>query len=134
MHPRFEAYRSQPIAKEIEAIARKPEHIYGYTLLSKLGVPAVVAISWDVAPLLRNLPSTAKDEAKQFCGALVGDIMRERGYDIVNPRGSARAGGVFTVGAVWGEKPKTDADFEEGLRIAERAMDTYRNALAELAK
>lgn len=133
MHPRFEAYRTKPRGRIIEGIVRKPENLYGFKLLSKLGMPAVVAVSWEIAPILDDLAPKERDEAKQFCGAMVGEVMREHDYEIINSRGSARAGGVFTLGAVWGEKPKDEA-LQEGLEIAERAMGTYRNALAELAK
>lgn len=134
MNPRFEAYRATERGRLIEAIARKPEHAYGYELLSRLGIPAVVAISWDVAPILAGLPEPERRKAKQYCGAVVGDIMRERGYEIINPRGSARGSGVFTHGAVWGKADTSDDVFQKGMDIAEQAMKTYRNALAELAK
>src|ERR1700741_5033446 len=101
MHARFQAYRTTGLGRVIEALARRADHWVEFALLSKLEMPAVIALSWDVAPLLSNLSESEKREAKQYCGAIVGEIMREHGYEIVNPRGSAKAGGVFTLGAVW---------------------------------
>src|SRR4249920_1061677 len=98
VHSRFQSYRDTELGKAIEASARKPERLIEYRLLSGLQMPAVVALSWDVGPLLRNLTDADRREAKQFCGAVVGDIMRENGYGIINPRGSAQSGGVFTLG------------------------------------
>ena len=134
MNTSFETYRETPYGRELEAIVRQPEHVYGYELLSRLGIPAVVAISWEVEPIIADLPDEERDRAKQFCGALVGEVMRERGYEIVNPQGSACLGGTFVSGAVWAKTDSPDETFERGMKIAERAMKTYRRALTELAK
>jgi hypothetical protein len=131
MHPRFEAYRKDPLGKAIESLANKSQRPIEYVLLSRLNMPAVIALSWDVKPLLRNLSEAERREAKQFCGAVVGDIMRDRGYEIVNPRGSAQAGGVFTLGAVWG---LADADTKGTIQVASDVMDEYKATLKELAK
>jgi len=131
MHPRFEAYRSTELGKAIEALARKPEHITEYRLLSRIGMPAVVALSWDVRPLLQSLSEGEYRDAKQYCGAVVGDIMRENGYEIVNPRGSAQVGGVFTLGAVWGSTVDTH---EHAMQIARRSFRKYADTYRALAK
>ena len=57
--------------------------------------------------------------------------MRENGYEIVNPRGSAQAGGVFTLGAVWGT---ADERHEEAMRIARAEMKKYAETMKALAK
>jgi hypothetical protein len=131
MHSRFEAYRSTRLGKTVERLAHQPERIIEYALLSRLGMPAVIALSWDVAPLLRGLSEADRRDAKQFCGAIVGDVMREHGYEIVNPRGSAQAGGVFTYGAVWG--PAGDDD-RRTTQIASEVTDEYKSTLRALAK
>jgi hypothetical protein len=131
MHPRFEAYRDTSLGKTIERLAHQPERVIEYALLSRLEMPAVIALSWDVAPLLRGLSEADRRDAKQFCGAIVGDVMREHGYEIVNPRGSAQAGGVFTYGAVWG---LVGGDNRRTTQIAAQVMDEYKDTLKALAK
>ena len=131
MHPRFESYRNTKLGTAIEVLALKPERMIEYRLLSRLGMPAVIALSWDVKPLLKNLSEGERRDAKQFCGSVVGDIMREKGYEIINPRGSAQLGGVFTLGAVWGSTADTH---ERGMQIARAAMRRYGNTFKALAK
>jgi len=94
-------------------------------------MPAVIASCSVVEPLLRGLSEGNRRDAKQYCGAIVGDIMRENGYEIVNPRGSAQAGGVFTLGAVWA---KANSAHEQTMRIAGEIMEKYEGTLKELAK
>lgn len=131
MHPRFENYRSSKLGKAIETLARRPERLAEYRLLSRLQMPAVVALSWDMEPLLRHLSEAARRDAKQYCGAVVGDIMRENGYEIINSRGSAQAGGVFTLGAVWGSAIEAH---ERAMRIARKGMKRYHETFKTLAK
>src|SRR5687768_16313499 len=129
MHSRFQSYRTTELGKAIEASARKPERLIEYRLLSRLQMPAVVALSWDVGPLLRDLTDAERREAKQFCGAVVGDIMRENGYGIMNPRGSAQSGGVFTLGAVWGP---VDEDHQRTMQIALKVLEQYKDTFEAL--
>jgi hypothetical protein len=129
VHARFEAYRTTERGRIIEAFARHKDHLVEYALLSRLRMPAVIALSWDIAPLLRDLSDSDRRDAKQYCGAIVGKIMREHGYEIVNPRGSAQAGGVFTLGAVWAPSDNTRT-----MRIADEVMDGYRETFEALAK
>jgi hypothetical protein len=131
MHPRFESYRNTELGKAIEALACTPERLTEYRLLSRLAMPAVIALSWDVEPLLRDLSEADRREAKQYCGAVVGDVMRANGYEIINPRGSAQAGGVFTLGAVWGT---VDEAHEQAMRIARAGMEKYAETMRTLAK
>jgi hypothetical protein len=131
MHSRFESYRNTELGKAIEASARKPERLIEYRLLSRLQMPAVMALSWDVGPLLKDLSEGDRREAKQFCGAVVGEIMREDGYGISNPRGSAQSGGVFTLGAVWAP---VDKDHQRSMQIARQMMEEYKETFEALAK
>jgi len=129
MHARFEAYRTSERGRTIEALARQSDRLVEYALLSRMRMPAVIALSWDVAPVLRDLSDSDRRNAKQYCGAIVGEIMREHGYEIVNTRGSAQAGGVFTLGAVWA--PNDDS---RTLKIAKEVMSRYRETFEALAK
>lgn len=129
MHARFQSYRTTDLGRAIESIARQKDRGVEFALLSKLEMPAVIALSWDIAPLLRDLSDSEKREAKQFCGAIVGEIMREQGYEIINPRGSAQAGRVFTLGAVWA--PSDDA---RTIKAANKIMSDYSDTLEALAR
>ena len=129
LHPRFEAYRTTERGRAIEALARQPHRLVEYAILSRLGMPAVTALSWDMAPILRDIPESDRRDAKQYCGSIVGEIMREHGYEIINPRGSAKAGGVFTLGAVWA--PNDDC---HTMKIANEVMDKYSETFEALAK
>ena len=129
MHPRFEAYRHTELGRAIEALAQKQERMTEYALLSRLEMPAVIALSWDVAPLLVGLSEGDRRDAKQYCGAIVGDIMREHGYEIANPRGSAQTGGVFTLGAVW-----APAKHVKAMEVARRGFKKYAETFKALAK
>ena len=129
MHARFQAYRATDLGRSIESMARQKDRWIEFALLSKLGMPAVVALSWDIAPLLGDLAESEKRAAKQYCGAIVGEIMREHGYEIINPRGSAQAGGLFTLGAVWA--PRDDA---RTMKIAKKVISDYRETLEALAE
>lgn len=131
MNPRFDTYRKTRLGKKIENLATQPYRRLEYGLLSRLGMPAVVALSWELAPLLAGLNEGDKRDAKQFAGAIVGDIMRDDGYEIVNPRGSAQAGGVFTLGAVWALSSDDDS---ETAKLASEIMDEYAETLTALAK
>jgi len=131
MHARFEAYRHTELGRAIETLAQKPERLTEYALLSRLEMPAVIALSWDVAPLLDRLSEGHRRDAKQFCGAIVGDIMREHGYEIANPRGSAQAGGVFTLGAVWAPVMKSH---NQTMQVADELMSEYEGTLKVLAR
>ena len=51
--------------------------------------------------------------------------------EIINPRGSAQVGGVFTLGAVWA--PTADIH-ERGMQIARAGMKKYHEAFKILAK
>jgi hypothetical protein len=129
MHPRFEAYRATERGRAIEALARQKDRFVEYALLSRLGMPAVIALSWDMAPILRDIPESDQRDAKQYCGSVVGEIMREHGYEIINARGSAKVGGVFTLGAVW-----APSDYCHTMKIANEVMNKYSETLKSLAK
>jgi len=74
---------------------------------ARAGVASVVAISHELA---ERFPEVRKDvAAKQFCGALVADLMRTSGHDVVQARGRAD-GVVFTYGAVFTAFP-TSRDY-----------------------
>lgn len=146
MNPAYAEFVKTDIGQRLVKIAGDPQHLYGYRLMSRLGIPAIQAIAWEVKPLLQAIDDQrARDFAKQFLGALVGEQMRDAGFEIAKDkkgkerRGAVPGGGVFSRGAIWrpvGGWPNEseDENLKRGLDIAEEAIGNYRSALTELAK
>lgn len=146
MNPTYTEFEKSDVGQRLAKIAGDPQHLYGYRLMSRLGIPAVQAIAWEVRPILQAIDDQrARDFAKQFLGAVVGEQMRKAGFEIAKDkkgrerRGVVPGGGVFSRGAIWcpvGGWPdeSEDENLKRGLEVAEKAIGKYRNALAELAK
>jgi len=146
LNPVHAEFEKTSVGQRLAQIARDPQHLYGYRLMSRLDVPAVQAIAWEVKPLLDAIDDPrARDFAKQFCGAVVGEEMRNAGFEIAKDakgrerRGAVPRGGVFSRGAIWRpiggwQDEPVNETFKRGIEIAEKAIGTYRDALAELAK
>jgi hypothetical protein len=146
MNPAYAEFEKSDVGQRLAKIACDPQHLYGYRLLSRLGIPAVQAIAWEVKPILQAIEDRrARDFAKQFLGAVVGEQMRKAGFEIAKDqkgrerRGVVPGGEVFSRGAIW--RPvegwpdeSEEANFKRGLEAAEKAIQKYRSALAELAK
>jgi hypothetical protein len=91
----------------LESFFKTPTRYAECAALARAGVASVVAISHELA---ERFPEVQKDvAAKQFCGALVADLMRTSGHDVVQARGRAD-GVVFTYGAVFTAFP-TSRDY-----------------------
>ena len=102
MHSRFDRFRATPLGQQLEALIDEPGRYLEYAALSRVGVAAVAAISDDIETVF---PEVAADTtARQFCGALVADLMRRHGHDVVQARGRV-AGPVFSYGAVFSPRP-----------------------------
>jgi hypothetical protein len=102
MHSRFDRFRATPLGQQLEALIDEPGRNHEYAALSRVGVAAVAAISDDIETVF---PEVAADTtARQFCGALVADLMRRHGHDVVQARGRV-AGPVFSYGAVFSPRP-----------------------------
>jgi hypothetical protein len=102
MHSRFNTFRQTPLGAQLEQLIDSPERYLEYAALSRAEVPAVAAIVHD---LRSRFPEVADDDtARQFCGAVVGEVMRRHSHDVLRPRGRV-PGGYFTYGVVWTPQP-----------------------------
>ncbi|RJT28225.1 hypothetical protein D3227_34720 [Mesorhizobium waimense] len=83
------------------SLAEDPARYPEYAALSRVAVPAVAALSHEIA---RDFPEVrTNDFAKQAIGAFVGNVMRQFGHTIVR-RGRV-PGDVFSYGSVWSALP-----------------------------
>lgn len=102
MHNRFDQFRLTALGQQLEALIDSPQRYTEYAALSRADIPAVTAIVHD---LQARFPEVDSDQtARQFCGAMVGDVMRRHGHELLRPRGRV-PGGYFSYGAVWSPVP-----------------------------
>lgn len=103
MSSRFEAFQATELGQKITAIIDVPDRLVEFDAFSREGFPAVTAIVSELSPLLMPIKETKPsqfNEAKQFVGWYVGQIMRKAGRSIVRSSKSV-PGKLFSVGAVW---------------------------------
>jgi hypothetical protein len=102
MHSRFDRFRATPLGRQLEALIESPERYIEFAALSRVGVAAIAAIADEIA---LTFPEIEEDTtARQFCGAMVADVMRRRGHEVVQARGRT-SGPLFSYGAVFGPRP-----------------------------
>lgn len=102
MHNRFDQFRLTPLGQQLEQLIDTPQRYIEYAALSRAGIPAITAI---VQVLEQKFPEVASDQgARQFCGAMVADVMRRQCHSLLRPRGRV-PGGYFSYGAVWSPAP-----------------------------
>ncbi|RQT23956.1 DNA damage-inducible protein DinB [Burkholderia contaminans] len=103
MHSRFDRFRITALGTQLEALIAQPERYVEFAALSRVGVAAIGAIQHEIA---HKFPEIDTDTtARQFCGAMVAEIMRRHGHDVVQARG--RLGGTpFSYGAVFSAYPQ----------------------------
>lgn len=102
MHPRYNRLIASSLGATLQRVLDTPERYIEYRVLSRLGIPAIAAA---VDSLLHAYPEIEQDAfAKQFCGSLVGEIMRRKGHSMVRTK-AAVPNGLFSVGAVWSPTP-----------------------------
>ncbi|MCA8060887.1 DinB family protein [Burkholderia sp. AU38729] len=103
MHSRFDRFRTTPLGAQLEALIEQPERYVEFAALSRVGVAAIGAIQHEIA---HKFPEIETDTtARQFCGAMVAEVMRRHGHDVVQARG--RLGGtLFSYGAVFSAYPQ----------------------------
>lgn len=102
MHSRFDRFRASPLAQQLEAEISLPARYIEFAALSRVGVAAIAAIADEIA---EKFPEMIEDTtARQFCGAMVAEVMRIKGHEVVQARG--RVGGtMFSYGAVFSPRP-----------------------------
>lgn len=110
MHSRYDRFRKSKLGTDLEKLIDTPERYIEYRVLSRLGIPAVAAL---VDDLKEKFPEVEFDTfACQFCGSMVGEVMRRHRHTLVRDRVSV-PGKFFTRGAVWSANAATRADDEE---------------------
>lgn len=121
MHSRFDQFRATPLGRQLEALLDGPGRYVEYAALSRAGVPAVAAVIHDLETRFPEVDTDAA--ARQFCGAMVAEVMRRHHHDILRPRGRV-PGGYFTYGAVWTPLParKGWAELLAGLAAMPEAL------------
>jgi hypothetical protein len=106
VHSRFDLFRATPLGQQLEALIDAPHRYLEYAALSRAEVPAVTAIVHD---LTSRFSEVAEDHtARQFCGAMVAEVMRRHHHTIAKPRGRV-IGNLFTYGVVWSPAPHRKA-------------------------
>lgn len=134
------SFFERPEGKAVRAVLERPDLLPQYELLSRIDVPAVQAAVWDLDPLLERMDEPSRELAIASAGTLIGDLLSGKGFRVVRDEGGAQRQGrvkgsrFVSAGTVWEVQPGDDEELIEGMRIAKRAMHTYRHALAELAK
>ncbi|RAB59950.1 DinB family protein, partial [Burkholderia multivorans] len=126
MHSRFDRFRATPVGTQLEALIDSPTRYIEFAALSRAGVAAIAAIADEVA---QKFPEIEADTtARQFCGAMVADVMRRHGHELVQARG--RIGGpLFTYGAVFSPRPIA-LSFDKVVEALARMPDTLAEYVA----
>ncbi|MBN3857473.1 DinB family protein [Paraburkholderia sp. Ac-20340] len=102
MHSRFDRFRTTALASQLEALIDAPQRYVEYAVLSRVGVAAVSAVTDEIA---LKFPEVEQDAtARQFCGAMVAEVMRRHGHEVVQARGRV-SGAIFSYGAVFSAQP-----------------------------
>lgn len=141
MNPSHAAFFDRPEAAQIKEILTRPDLISQYELLSRIEIPAVQAVVWDIEPILEGFDEVTRNHAIQSTGALIGDILTKRGFRIARgrrgekKRGRVRKARYVKSGTIW-ERPTgpEDGHRERFDAIVEDIMVRYRATLEELAK
>lgn len=104
MHSRFDAFSRTPLGQQLHALCTGPQRYLEYAALARAGVPSILAITHELADKFAELAQDTT--ARQYCGALVAEVMRTHGHSLVQARGRA-SGSLFTYGAVFSPQPTT---------------------------
>ncbi len=109
MHSRFNELRKTNLGRGLESLLSSSKKYVEYAALSRAGLPAIAAAVHELEDLF---PIVKSDQAvRQFCGAVVGEVMRDAGHEILRPRGRV-SGNLFTYGTVWTPFP-VEKDVEQ---------------------
>ena len=141
MRPNHASFFERPEGRPFREIIAKPEMLPQYELLSRIELPPVQAVVWQLDPLLASLDESARSFAVQSSGALIGQVLAERGFRVArDDKGKARRGRIrkskyIRTGTIFEEAPpRRVAKPEDVRRILDELMVTYRSTLEALAK
>lgn len=102
LHSRFDQFRKTNLGIQLEAVCADRSRYAEFAALARARVPSIIAITHELS---EKFPELADDTtARQFCGAMVAEVMRSLGHEVVQARGRAD-GRLFTYGAVFSPLP-----------------------------
>lgn len=140
MNNNHAAFFERPEASELRKVLTRPEVVPQYELMSRLDMPAVQAVVWDIEPIIEKLDPALRNHAIQSSGALIGDLLTTRGYRVgrgmrgEKRRGRVRKSRFIRSGTIW-EAPAPASDHHaKVMALVEDIMVRYRTTLEELAK
>ncbi len=126
LHSRFDQFRKTPLGVQLEAVFADPLRYAEFAALARAKVASIVAISHELG---EKFPELARDTtARQFCGAMVAEVMRSHGHEVVQTRGRAD-GHLFTYGAVFSPLP-----LQRSFPILLGALDAFPSKLAAVVE
>ncbi|KQT15378.1 hypothetical protein ASG40_18865 [Methylobacterium sp. Leaf399] len=141
MNPSHAAFFDRPEALALKRALTRPELLAQYELLSRLEIPAVQAAIWDIEPIIEQFDAGTRQHAIQSSGALIGDLLTERGFRIArDARGEKRRGRVRKArfvksGTIWELPGEHGSEHRDKVSaIMDDIMSRYSTTLAELAK
>jgi hypothetical protein len=133
----FEREDWKPLKKALTGGELVPQ----YELLSRIGLPAVQAAVWTIEPAVEGLDEKTRNFAIQSSGALIGDVLTQRGFRIArDARGAKRRGQVrksrfIRTGTIFEEPEGAITVEDQRVReIMDKLMVRYRTTLEALAK
>lgn len=141
MNPSHAAFFERPEAQPLKRVLTRPEMVPQYELLSRLEMPAVQAVVWEIEPLIEQFDTATRNHAIQSSGALIGDVLTARGFRIARDRhgekkrGRVRKARFVKSGTIWELPSEAGSEHREKVAaIMEDIMVRYRSTLTELAK
>ena len=122
-------------------VIERPELLAQYELLSRIELPAVQAVVWDLEPLIETLDARSRIYATQSSGALIGELLSSRGYRVLRDsngekkRGRVRQSKFIKTGTIFEKVPDPASSRDEKVRlILDDLFVRYRETLEALAK
>ncbi len=141
MNPSHAAFFERPEAEPLKRVLTRPEMVPQYELLSRLEMPAMQAVVWEIEPLIEQFDAATRNHAIQSSGALIGDLLTARGFRIARDRrgekkrGRVRKARFVKSGTIWELPSEAGSEHREKVAaIMEDIMVRYRSTLTELAK
>ncbi|MEM5436403.1 DinB family protein [Paraburkholderia diazotrophica] len=102
MHSRFDRFRTTPLGQQLERLLIGRERYIEFAALSRAGVAAIAAVTDEIKA---KFPEVEQDTtARQFCGAMIAEVMRQHGHEVAQARGRV-GGALFSYGAVFSPQP-----------------------------
>lgn len=141
MNASHAAFFDRSEARSLKDTLTRPEMLPQYELLSKLEIPAIQAVIWDIEPIIETFDAGTRNHAIQSSGALIGELLTARGFRIARDangekrRGRVRKARFVKSGTIWELPAQPGGEHRDKVAaIMEDIMVRYRTTLTELAK